>query len=97
MLGLSYLPLRLVSLVSSLVCFAVLGRLVQRETGSAAAGIAAAGLLAGTYFVTHTWFDVGPGRFAVPGPERRRPVRRAVDAPHPRARSRPACCSRPRS
>ena len=58
MLGLSYLPLRLVSLVSSLVCFAVLARLVQRETASAAAGIAAAGLLAATYFVTDTWFDV---------------------------------------
>jgi hypothetical protein len=57
-LGLSYLPLRLVSLVSSLVCFAVLSRLVQRETASAAAGLAAAGLLAATYFVTHTWFDV---------------------------------------
>jgi hypothetical protein len=57
-LGLSYLPLRLVSLVSSLACFAVLARLVQRETASAAAGFAAAGLLAATYFVTHTWFDV---------------------------------------
>jgi len=57
-LGLSYLPLRLVSLVSSLVCFAVLARLVQRETASAAAGIASAGLLAATYFVTDTWFDV---------------------------------------
>jgi hypothetical protein len=57
-LGQSYLPLRLVSLVSSLACFAVLGRLVQRETGSAAAGIAAAGLLAGTYFDARTWFDV---------------------------------------
>jgi hypothetical protein len=57
-LGLSYLPLRLVSLVSSLVCFAVLARLVQRETASAAAGIAAAGLLAATYYVTDTWFDV---------------------------------------
>ena len=50
-LGLSYLPLRLVSLVSSLVCFAILARLVQRETTSAAAGIAAAGLLAATYFI----------------------------------------------
>jgi hypothetical protein len=58
MLGLSYLPLRLVSLVASLACFAVLARLVQRETASAAAGVAAAGLLAATYFVTHTWFDV---------------------------------------
>ena len=57
-LGQSYLPLRLVSLVSSLACFAVLGRLVQRETSSAAAGIAAAGLLAGTYFDARTWFDV---------------------------------------
>ena len=57
-LGLSYLPLRLVSLVSSLVCFAILARLVQREAPSAAAGIAAAGLLAATYFVTDTWFDV---------------------------------------
>jgi hypothetical protein len=57
-LGLSYLPLRLVSLVSSLVCFAVTARLVQRETTSAAAGIAAAGLLAATYFAADTWFDV---------------------------------------
>ncbi|HEX6523572.1 MAG TPA: glycosyltransferase family 39 protein [Streptosporangiaceae bacterium] len=57
-LGPSYLPLRLVSLVSSLACFAILARLVQRETGRASAGIAAAGLLASTYFVTHTWFDV---------------------------------------
>jgi len=56
-LGVSYLPLRLVSLLSSLACFAVLARLVQRETSSAAAGIAAAGLLAATYFATDTWFD----------------------------------------
>jgi Dolichyl-phosphate-mannose-protein mannosyltransferase len=58
-LGPSYLPLRLVSLLSSLACFALLGRLVQRETGSAAAGTGAAGLFAATYFVTGTWFDVG--------------------------------------
>jgi 4-amino-4-deoxy-L-arabinose transferase-like glycosyltransferase len=58
-LGPSYLSLRLVSLVSSLVCFALLGRLVQRETGSASAGIAAMGVLAATYFATGTWFDVG--------------------------------------
>ena len=58
-LGVSYLPLRLVSLVSSLACFALLARLVQRETGSIAAGTGAAGLFAATYFATGTWFDVG--------------------------------------
>jgi hypothetical protein len=57
-LGQSYLPLRLVSLVSSLACFAIMARLVQRETASRAAGVAAAGLLAATYFATSTWFDV---------------------------------------
>jgi hypothetical protein len=57
-LGPSYLPLRLVSLVASLVCFATLGRLVHGETRSRAAGIAAAGLLAATYFAVGTWFDV---------------------------------------
>jgi hypothetical protein len=58
-LGQSYLPLRLVSLVSSLACFAIMARLVQRETGSPAAGTAAAGLLAATYSATSSWFDVG--------------------------------------
>lgn len=58
-LGVSYLPLRLVSLVSSLICFILLGRLVQRETRSATAGAGAAGVFAATYFFTDTWFDVG--------------------------------------
>jgi hypothetical protein len=58
-LGVSYLPLRLVSVVSSLACLAVLGRLVQRETGSIAAGTGAAGVFAATYFATDTWLDVG--------------------------------------
>jgi Dolichyl-phosphate-mannose-protein mannosyltransferase len=57
-LGQSYLPLRLVSLVSSLACFAITARLVRRETGSRAAGAAAAGLVAATYFACGTWFDV---------------------------------------
>ena len=56
-LGVSYLPLRLVSLVSALACFALLARLVQRETGSIAAGTGAAGVFAATYFATGTWFD----------------------------------------
>jgi Dolichyl-phosphate-mannose-protein mannosyltransferase len=57
-LGVSYLSLRLVSLVSALACFALLARLVQRETGSIAAGTGAAGVFAATYFATGTWFDV---------------------------------------
>jgi hypothetical protein len=58
-LGVSYLTLRLVSLVSSLSCFALLARLVQRETGGVAAGVGAAGLFAAAYSATDTWFDVG--------------------------------------
>jgi hypothetical protein len=58
-LGVSYTSLRVVSLLSSLACFALVARLVQRDTGSGTAGIAAAGLLAATYFATDTWFDVG--------------------------------------
>jgi 4-amino-4-deoxy-L-arabinose transferase-like glycosyltransferase len=57
--GVSYLALRLVSLVSSLACFALTARLVQRETGSLAAGTAAAGMFAATYFAAGTWFDIG--------------------------------------
>ena len=57
-LGQSYLSLRLVSLTASLACFALLARLVQRETASACAGMAAAGVLAATYFAVGKWFDV---------------------------------------
>jgi hypothetical protein len=56
-LGVSYLPLRLVSLVATLACFTVIVRMVQRETGDLAAGLAAAGLYAATYFAADTWFD----------------------------------------
>jgi hypothetical protein len=57
--GVSYLSLRLVSLASSLACFALLARLVQRETGSIAAGTGAAGVFAATYFATGDWLDIG--------------------------------------
>src|SRR5579862_6252659 len=58
-LGASYLTLRLVSLASSLACFALLARLVQRETGSIAAGAGAAGVFAATYFAAGDWLDIG--------------------------------------
>ena len=57
--GASYLALRLVSLLSSLACFALLARLVQRETGSIAAGTGAAGVFAATYFAAGDWMDIG--------------------------------------
>jgi len=57
--GASYLALRLVSLTSSLACFALLARLVQRETGSIAAGTGAAGVFAATYFAAGDWLDIG--------------------------------------
>jgi Dolichyl-phosphate-mannose-protein mannosyltransferase len=57
--GASYLALRLVSLASSLACFTLLARLVQRETGSLAAGTGAAGLFAATYFAAGDWMDIG--------------------------------------
>jgi len=57
--GASYLTLRLVSLASSLACFALLARLVQRETGSIAAGTGAAGVFAATYFTAGQWMDIG--------------------------------------
>src|ERR1700733_10647197 len=60
-LGASYLSLRLVSLVSSLACFALLARLVQRETGSIAAGTGAAGVFAANYFAAGDWVDPGRG------------------------------------
>jgi hypothetical protein len=59
LLGGSYVPLRLVSLASSLACFALLADLIRRETASICAGVAAAGLLAATYFAAGLWFDIG--------------------------------------
>ena len=94
-LGLSYLPLRLVSLVSSLVCFAVLARLVQRETASAAAGIAAAGLLAATYFVTDTSFNVAQVDSFIALSVAALYSARWMHIPG--VPSRPGLCSRPRS
>ncbi len=56
--GLGFLPLRAVSLVSSIACFAALFALVRFETGSRAGGMAAAGLFAATYRIGGAWLDV---------------------------------------
>jgi Dolichyl-phosphate-mannose-protein mannosyltransferase len=57
--GLGFLPLRIVSFVSSLVAIAMLGKLVRDETGDRTAGVVAAGLFAATYRLSGSWFDVG--------------------------------------
>ncbi len=58
-MGVGFVPLRLVSLVASLGCFGVLFQFVRRETGSGLWGLVAAGLYAGTYRLSGAWFDLG--------------------------------------
>ena len=55
--GVSLLPMRLVSLVASLVAFALVASIVRRYSGNAVAGLVAAGLFAATYWVSGAWFD----------------------------------------
>ncbi len=57
-LGIGFLPLRLLSFVSSLGCFALLFAIVRRETGSASSGALAAFLFAATYDRVGGWFDI---------------------------------------
>jgi hypothetical protein len=56
--GLGFLPLRLVSFLSAVGCFAVIFQLVRRETGQRWPAIIATGLFAATYVVTGTFFDL---------------------------------------
>jgi hypothetical protein len=57
--GVGFLPLRLVSLLSSLGCCVVLVRIVWKETGDPVAGILASGLFTATFAVSGAWFDIG--------------------------------------
>ncbi|MFZ0091855.1 MAG: glycosyltransferase family 39 protein, partial [Solirubrobacteraceae bacterium] len=57
--GIGFLPLRLVSLLASLVSMATLGWIVARETGNRVAGLLAAGLFAATFQISGAWFDTG--------------------------------------
>lgn len=57
--GVSFLPLRLVSLVSSLGCCAMLAAIVRRESGDLVAGVLASGLFTATFAVSGSWFDIG--------------------------------------
>jgi 4-amino-4-deoxy-L-arabinose transferase-like glycosyltransferase len=57
--GLTYLPLRLVSLLASAGSIALAFLLVQRETGSRGAGLVAGGLLAASNPLSETAMDLG--------------------------------------
>jgi hypothetical protein len=58
-IGIGFLPLRLVSFLASGVSMAVLATVVIRETGQRAAGLVAAGLFAATFVIAGAWFDTG--------------------------------------
>jgi 4-amino-4-deoxy-L-arabinose transferase-like glycosyltransferase len=57
-LGIGFLPLRLLSFVSSLGVFALLFAFVRRETTSALSGALAVALFAATYDRVGGWFDI---------------------------------------
>ncbi len=57
--GIGFLPLRIVSLASSLVAMAILGLYVRAMTHDWVAGAVAAGLFAAMYGLTGFFFDVG--------------------------------------
>jgi 4-amino-4-deoxy-L-arabinose transferase-like glycosyltransferase len=56
--GMSLLPLRLVSVASSIGCFWLIYRLVARDTGRRYVGLVAAGLFAATYRIGGAWLDL---------------------------------------
>jgi len=56
--GIGFLPLRLVSLLSSLGCFVLLSLMARRESGSRLVGLLAAGFFAATYSLSGAWWDI---------------------------------------
>lgn len=56
--GVGFLPLRLVSFLSSLGCFALIFLMVRRQTRSAFAGAVGAGLFAACFRVSGAWYDI---------------------------------------
>jgi hypothetical protein len=58
-MGLSYAPLRMVSILSTLGTLGAIGTMVWKETGRLAAAIVAIGLFASLYLFVLGWFDVG--------------------------------------
>ncbi len=57
--GAGFLPLRLVSFVSSIGCLALIFCFVRRETGHPLHGFLSAALFAAAYHPSGAWFDIG--------------------------------------
>ncbi|MDD5088729.1 MAG: glycosyltransferase family 39 protein [bacterium] len=55
--GLGFLPLRIVSLLASLACFALIGSFVWKQSRDRLAALLAVGLFAATYAESGAWFD----------------------------------------
>lgn len=58
LLGVGFLPLRLVSTMAAIGCFWLLFIWVRKETDSRLAGLLAAGLFAATFEISGWWFDL---------------------------------------
>ena len=56
--GVGFIPLRLVSFLASLGCFAFIFLIVKRETGGNFPALLAAGLFAATFRLSGAWFDI---------------------------------------
>ena len=57
--GIGFVPLRIVSILSTLACFGLVFQFVRKETGNVWAGLVGVGFLAATYPIGGDWFDVG--------------------------------------
>lgn len=58
LLGVGFLPLRLVSFLSSLGCFGLIYLIVTQETRTPVTGVLASGLFAATFAIGGAWFDL---------------------------------------
>jgi 4-amino-4-deoxy-L-arabinose transferase-like glycosyltransferase len=56
--GLGFLPLRLVSLLATIINFLLIFKFTKNETKSSIAGLISAGLFAATYEISGVWFDI---------------------------------------
>lgn len=57
--GVSFVPLRLVSIIASVGCLLLIFQIVRQETAGKVDGVLAAGLFAATYQAGASWLDLG--------------------------------------